>query len=158
VGARTTRSLRCTKGIYTKPTDISQSTARSTTYPLCFSNTHCCQRSLGTRERERLKEDKKLLQQVPIYFIFEALAGSKKYYSEMEKIFYAVVMSARKLRHYFKAHRIRVLTNQPLNDIFRNHDSSSIVRKWAMELSEHVIDFEKRSVIKSQVLADFIAD
>jgi hypothetical protein len=98
------------------------------------------------------------LQQVPIYFIFEALAGSKKYYSEMEKIFYAVVMSARKLRHYFKAHRIRVLTNQPLNDIFRNHDSSSIVRKWAMELSEHVIDFEKRSVIKSQVLADFIAD
>jgi hypothetical protein len=98
------------------------------------------------------------LQQVPIYFIFEALAVSKKYYSEMEKIFYAVVMSTRKLRHYFKAHRIRVLTNQPLNDIFRNHDSSSIVRKWAMELSEHVIDFEKRSVIKSQVLADFIAD
>jgi hypothetical protein len=27
-----------------------------------------------------------------------------------------------------------------------------------MELSEHVIDFEKRSTIKSQVLSDFIAD
>jgi ribonuclease HI len=27
-----------------------------------------------------------------------------------------------------------------------------------MELSEHVIDFEKRTAIKSQVLADFIAD
>jgi hypothetical protein len=27
-----------------------------------------------------------------------------------------------------------------------------------MELLEHVIDFEKRSAIKSQVLADFIAD
>jgi hypothetical protein len=27
-----------------------------------------------------------------------------------------------------------------------------------MELSEHVIDFEKRSAIKSQVLVDFIAD
>jgi hypothetical protein len=27
-----------------------------------------------------------------------------------------------------------------------------------MELSEHVIDFEKRSAIKSQVLADFITD
>jgi ribonuclease HI len=27
-----------------------------------------------------------------------------------------------------------------------------------MELSEHVVYFEKRSVIKSQVLADFIAD
>jgi hypothetical protein len=28
----------------------------------------------------------------------------------------------------------------------------------AIELSVHVIDFEKRSVIKSQVLVDFIAD
>jgi hypothetical protein len=27
-----------------------------------------------------------------------------------------------------------------------------------MELSEHVLDFEERSDIKSQVLADFIAD
>jgi hypothetical protein len=48
--------------------------------------------------------------------------------------------------------------NQPLNDIFGNHDSSGRIGKWAMELSEHVIDFEKRSAIKSQVLADFIAD
>jgi hypothetical protein len=48
--------------------------------------------------------------------------------------------------------------NQPLNDIFGNCDSSGKIGKWAMELSEHVIDFEKRSVIKSQVLADFLVD
>jgi hypothetical protein len=48
--------------------------------------------------------------------------------------------------------------NQPLNDIFRNHDSLGRIGKWAMELSEHVIDFEKRSGIKSQVLANFIAN
>jgi hypothetical protein len=76
------------------------------------------------QEREILKEEKKLLHQVPIYFIFEALTSSKKYYSEMEKICYAVVMSARKLWHYFEAHRIRVLMNQLLNDIFGNRDSS----------------------------------
>ena len=27
-----------------------------------------------------------------------------------------------------------------------------------MELSQHVVDFEKRSAIKSQILADFIVD
>jgi hypothetical protein len=81
------------------------------------------------REREILKEDKKLLQEVSIYFVSESLAGSKKYYLKMEKICYAVVMSARKLQHYFEAHRIRVLTNQPLNDNFRNHDSSGRVGK-----------------------------
>jgi hypothetical protein len=67
-------------------------------------------------------------------------------------------MSARKLRHYFEAHRVMVLTNQPLNVIFENCNSSRRIGKWAMELSKHVIDFEKRSAIKSQVLADFMAD
>jgi hypothetical protein len=76
----------------------------------------------------------------------------------MEKICYAIVMSARKLRHYFEAHRVRVLTNQLLNDIFRNRDSLGRIGKWAMELLEHVVDFKKRSAIKSQVLANFIAD
>jgi ribonuclease HI len=50
------------------------------------------------------------------------------------------------------------LTNQPLKEIFGNHYSSERIGKWAMELSEYVIDFEKRTAIKLQVLADFIAD
>jgi hypothetical protein len=79
-------------------------------------------------------------------------------YSKMEKICYVVVMSARKLRHYFEAHRVRLLTNQPLNDIFGNRDCSGRIGKWVMELCEHVVDFEKRSAIKLQVQVDFIAD
>jgi hypothetical protein len=69
------------------------------------------------------------MHQVPIYLIFEALVGSKKYYLEMEKICYCVVMSARKLRHYFEAHRVRVLTKQQLNIFFRNCDSSGRIGK-----------------------------
>jgi hypothetical protein len=110
------------------------------------------------QEREISKEGRKLSHQVLIYFVSEALAGSKKYYSEMEKICYAIIMRARKLRHYCEAHRIRFLTNQSLNDIFKNRDCSGRIGKWVMELSEHLIDFEKQSAIKSQVLADFIAD
>jgi hypothetical protein len=67
----------------------------------------------------------------------------------MEKIYYTVIMSVRKLQHYFEAHTIKVLTNRPLNDIFGNRDSPSRINKWAMELSEYVVDFEKRSTIKS---------
>jgi hypothetical protein len=37
------------------------------------------------QEREALKEGRKLMHQIPIYFISEALVGSKKYYSKMEK-------------------------------------------------------------------------
>jgi hypothetical protein len=47
-----------------------------------------------------------------VYFVLEVLTGSKKFYLEMEKICYAIVMTARKLRHYFEAHTIKVLTNR----------------------------------------------
>jgi hypothetical protein len=42
--------------------------------------------------------------------------------------------------------------------LFENRDSSGRISKWAMELSEHVVDFEKRNAIKSQILADFVAE
>jgi hypothetical protein len=67
-------------------------------------------------------------------------------------------MSARKLWHYFEAHTIKVLTNQHLNKIFDNRDSSGRISKWEMELLEHVINFEKHSAIKPQILVDFIVE
>jgi ribonuclease HI len=51
-----------------------------------------------------------------------------------------------------------MLTDQPLNDFFINKEASSRIAKWATELSEHTINFGKRSAIKLQVLADFVVD
>jgi ribonuclease HI len=91
-----------------------------------------------------------------VYFASEALSGSMLFYSELEKIAYAVIMVARKLRNYFDGHRIRVITNQPLNDLFVNREASTRIIKWGAELSEYIVYFERRSAIKSQVLADFV--
>jgi hypothetical protein len=108
-------------------------------------------------EKEIARNGKAVKQQFPVHFVSDILMGSKRFYSEMEKICYAVIMSACKLQHYFEAHTIKVITNQPLNNIFGNRDNSERINKWAMELSEHVVDFEKCSAIKSQILADFVA-
>ena len=51
-----------------------------------------------------------------------------------------------------------MVTNQPLNDLFSNKEASGRITKWAAELSQYVLDFERRSAIKSQVLADFVTD
>jgi hypothetical protein len=93
-----------------------------------------------------------------VYFASKALSGSKLFYSELEKIAYAVIMVARMLRHYFEGYRIRVITNQPLNDLFTNKEASTRIIKWGTELSEYIVDFARRSAIKSQVLADFVVD
>jgi hypothetical protein len=95
---------------------------------LYVSASHTIVSGALVQEKETTKNDTKVSHQVPIYFVSEALAGSKKYYSEMKNICYAVVMSVRKLQHYFEAHRVRVLTNQPLNDIFGNKDSSGRIK------------------------------
>jgi hypothetical protein len=104
------------------------------------------------------KEEEGKLKQIPVYFASEALSGSKIFYSELEKIAYTVIMAARKLRHYFEGHRIRVITNQPLSDLFANREASTQIIKWGAELSEYIVDFERRSAIKSQVLANFVVD
>jgi hypothetical protein len=98
------------------------------------------------------------LTQVPIYFLSEALNGSNLLYSEMEKMAYAIVMAARKLRYYFQSHKIKVPTSFPLHDMFENKEASSRIGKWATQLAEHTVDFVSRSVIKPQVLANFIVD
>jgi ribonuclease HI len=98
------------------------------------------------------------LMQFPIYYVSEALNGSKLFYSEMEKMAYAVVMAKRKIRHYFQCHNVSVPTAFPLRDMFENKESTGRMGKWATELAEHVINFVARSAIKSQVLADFVAD
>jgi ribonuclease HI len=62
------------------------------------------------------------------------------------------------LKHYFQAHKIRVLTNYPLKEVLQSCRTTGRLGKWAAELSQHFIEFEKRTSIKSQVLADFMAD
>jgi hypothetical protein len=104
------------------------------------------------------KEEEGKLKQIPVYFAFEALSSSKIFYSELEKIAYAFIMAAGKLRQYFEGHRIRVITSQPLNDLFANREASTRIIKWSTELSEYIVDFERRSAIKSQVLVDFVVD
>jgi hypothetical protein len=125
---------------------------------LYVSATHSAVSSALVVEKEIKQKDKIMKRQFLVYFVSEVLMGSKKFYSEMKNICYVVIMSSQKLRHYFEAHTIKVLTNLSLNDIFSNRDSSERTSKWAMELLEYIIDFEKRSAIKSQVLADFVAE
>jgi ribonuclease HI len=96
--------------------------------------------------------------QAPIYFVSEVLSLSKKNYTELEKVLYAVLMASRKLRHYFQAYNIIVPSSQPLKDIMRNREATGRVGKWAAELNEFCIDYVHRSSIQSQALADFIAD
>ena len=56
------------------------------------------------------KEHKNKMKQFLVYFVSEALSGANLNYSKLKKIAYTVVMASRKLKHYFQAHRIKILS------------------------------------------------
>jgi hypothetical protein len=104
------------------------------------------------------KQDGQVKKQAPVYFVSKVLSPSKKNYTKLEKVLYAVLMASRKLRHYFQAYHIIVSSSQPLKDIMRNIEAIGRIRKWVAELNEFTIDYVHISSIQSQVLADFIAN
>ena len=76
----------------------------------------------------------------------------------MQKLLYAILIMSRKLRHYFQAHNVKVVSSFPLGDILHNRDANGRVVKWSVELGALSIEFLPHSTIKSQALADFIAE
>ena len=58
-----------------------------------------------------IREEGKI--QKPVYYTSQALRGMEGQYPMMKKLAFALVTTSRKLRHYFQAHVINVLTDHP---------------------------------------------
>jgi ribonuclease HI len=107
---------------------------------------------------ERREEGHALLVQRPVYFISEVLSETKIRYPQIQKLLYAVILTRRKLRHYFESHLVTVVSSFPLGEIIQCREASGRIAKWAVEIMGETISFAPRKAIKSQVLADFVAE
>ncbi|RVW15502.1 Retrovirus-related Pol polyprotein from transposon 17.6 [Vitis vinifera] len=97
-------------------------------------------------------------EQKPIYYVSRALADVETRYSKMELTALALRSVAQKLRPYFQAHPVIVLTDQPLRNILHKPDLTGRMLQWAIELSEFGIEFQPRLAMKGQVMADFVLE
>jgi hypothetical protein len=68
-----------------------------------------------------------------------------------------VLITSRKLRHYFQEYSVSVITDYSLDDILRKQDATRRISKWAVELGALNIDFKPCTAIKSQALVSLMA-
>ncbi|GJV71634.1 reverse transcriptase domain-containing protein [Tanacetum coccineum] len=95
--------------------------------------------------------------QTPVYFISRALQGPELNYTPMEKLVLSLVFAAKRLRRYFQAHPIAVITDQPIKQIMSRPDVAGRLQKWSVMLGEH-ITYRPRTSVKGQILADFLVE
>nr|CAB3504979.1 unnamed protein product [Digitaria exilis] len=107
---------------------------------------------------ERTEEGHSLPVQRPVYYISEVLSETKMRYPHIQKLIYTIVLAPRKLRHYFEAHPVTVVSSFPLGEIIQNREVSGRISKWSTELMGETLAYAPRKAIKSQTLADFVAE
>ncbi|GAA0158161.1 hypothetical protein LIER_15258 [Lithospermum erythrorhizon] len=106
--------------------------------------------SVLVREEARVKKT--------IYYVSHVLHAPKENYPRIDKFIMALVISTRKLKAYFEAHPIVVVTKQTMKRILSNPSQTGRLTKWAIELSAFEITFVPKKWVKAQALANFITE
>nr|GEX90334.1 reverse transcriptase domain-containing protein [Tanacetum cinerariifolium] len=85
-----------------------------------------------------------------IQYASRTLNQVERNYAPMEKLALSLVHMMRRLRWYFEAHPVKVITDQPIKQILSKTEAFGKLEKYVVELGAYNITFEPKNVVKGQ--------
>nr|XP_023873293.1 uncharacterized protein LOC111985877 [Quercus suber] len=103
------------------------------------------------------KEDRDGTEQ-PVYYISRALKDSETRYSRAEGACLAIVYASQRLRHYFMAYEVWLMTkSHAIKALLQQPILSGRISQWLLQLSQYDLRMGTPRAVKSQAIADLLA-
>ena len=96
--------------------------------------------------------------QQPMYYISKTLVDAETRYLPLEKLVLALVHATRKLPQYFQAYTVYVLAKYPVQPLLERSDFTGRIAKVGTWLGAFDVRYRPKSLVKGQVLADFVEE
>uniref|UniRef100_A0A2N9FDC7 Reverse transcriptase domain-containing protein n=1 Tax=Fagus sylvatica TaxID=28930 RepID=A0A2N9FDC7_FAGSY len=94
----------------------------------------------------------------PIYYVSRTLKDAESRYSGAERSCLALIYASQRLRHYFLAHKVQLMTkSHPIRSLLQRPVLSGRLAQWLLQLSQYEIIAETSTAIKSQAIAHLLA-
>nr|GEW29973.1 hypothetical protein [Tanacetum cinerariifolium]GEW76821.1 hypothetical protein [Tanacetum cinerariifolium] len=77
--------------------------------------------------------------QCPVQYVSRTLNEAERNYAPMKKLALSLIHKTQRLRRYFEAHSVNVITDQPIKNILSNTETSKKLAKYAVELGAYNI-------------------
>nr|XP_009792388.1 PREDICTED: uncharacterized protein LOC104239453 [Nicotiana sylvestris] len=94
-----------------------------------------------------------------IYYLSRMMTPNELKYSLIEKLCLALVFAIQKLKHYFQAHVVRLVSRaNPIKFVMSKPVLNDRLARWYLQFQQFEIVYFPQKVVKGQALADFLAD
>ena len=91
-----------------------------------------------------------------VYYVSKALIDAQTRYTRIEKLVLALFITVRKLKHYLQWFHCRRVDWVTAENRCGKSQTSNKITKWVTKIRPLGVTFELRTLIKGQILADFI--
>ncbi|XP_015162526.1 uncharacterized protein [Solanum tuberosum] len=113
------------------------------------------ERSVGALLAQENSEGKENV----LYYLSRMMTPNELNYSPIEKLCLALVFLIQKMKHYFQAHVVHLISREnPIKFVMSKPLLSDRLARWYFQFQQFEIVYIPQKAVKGQALADFLAD